>query len=177
MKVKITYTPCLFDESTWIRFESYNENVLAIFISLFQRHPEVREDSPNLSVRINGRKIHPLLWGNPLKDGDEVLIVQEIGWSTIIYTAFWAGIVTWSTAQVAFAAAPFLTAAIFIASLAYTIYSYCTAPSAPSTGKGLNSSPTYGWEGLQMQSRQGVPVPVVYGEHSKGGMICHFISE
>lgn len=177
MQINVKYIRCLFDEESWIRFESHNENVLAIFQSLFQKYPEVREDPPCLTVRINGKKLYPLLWGNPLKDGDKVLIIQEVGYDVIVYTLFALGVIGWSTAQAAFAAYPFVMAAVFIASVAFCIYSYCTAPSAPQTGRGLNSSPTYGWEGLQMQSRQGIPVPVVYGEHLKGGMICHFISE
>jgi len=89
----------------------------------------------------------------------------------IVYTVFALGVIGWNVAQAAFTAYPFVMAAVFIASVAYTIYSYCTAPSAPKTGQGLNSSPTYGWEGAAMTVRQGIPVPIVYGENLLGGNI------
>lgn len=170
MKVKATYIPCLFDESTWIEFESYNQTILAIFQSLFQKHPEVRDDPPIITVRVNGKKVHPLLWAKPLKDGDEVLIIQEIGGEIIV--AIGAAIGLWGASAAGLfgmSLAMTINVALLVVSIAYTIYSYCTAPEAPKTGRGLNSSPTYGWDGLQMQVRQGVPVPVVYGEHLLGG--------
>lgn len=184
MEIKVTYAQCLFDESTWIRFESHNQTILSIFASLFQKYPETRTDPPNMTVRVNGEILHPLKWGNSLSDGDEVFIIQEIGgWAVTLTVAGFLGYLGVSGATAATigvvvgTAVTYLGMAYAICSIAFAIYSYCTAPSAPKTGQGLNSSPTYGWEGLQMQSRQGVPVPVVYGEHLKGGMICHFISE
>lgn len=181
MKVKLTYIPCLLDESTWIKSESHNQTISAVLISLFQKYPEIRDDSPCITVRVNGKELHPFLWANhPLKDGDEILVIQEIGWTWIsgigaaifgtIYGVSIGGTVYGLTAY------GWLQAALIIASLAYTIYSYCTAPSAPKTGQGLNSSPTYGWDGATMQVRQGIPVPVVYGEHLEGGNLrCHII--
>lgn len=168
MQIKVTYIPCLFDEESWIRFESHNQTVLSIFSFLFQSHPEVRDDPPCITVRINGKKIHPILWGKPLKDGDEVLVIQEIGWEAILIAVFGS----WTAAVIASWAAviiPIVSLGMTVLSIAYTIYSYCTAPEAPRTGRGLNSSPTYGWEGPQMQVRQGIPVPIVYGEHLVGG--------
>lgn len=172
MKVNVKYIPCLFDEESWIRFESYNQNVLAILASLFQRYPEVREDPPYINVRVNGKKLYPLLWGNPLNDGDEILIIQEVGGYTIAAIGVWLGV--WgatATTIGGLSIAATINMAAFVIGVAYTIYSYCAAPSAPSTGKGLNSSPTYGWDGTQMEVRAGVPVPVVYGEHQIPGNI------
>ena len=169
MKISATYIPCLLDESTWIEFSSHNQNVLAIFQSLFQKYPEVRDDPPCITIRVNGKKIYPLKWGEPLKDGDEVLIVQEIG-DIFSITLFLMGLgVTATTAGTIATVAVTLYTFAMVASIAYTIYSYATAPKAPSTGGGLNSSPTYGWDGIQMQVRPGVPVPIVYGEHLIGG--------
>lgn len=174
---KVTYVPYLFDESVWIRFESHNQTILSIFQFLFQKHPEVRNDSPCITVRVNGKKIHPLLWTKPLKDGDEVLIIQEIGWEATLFVAGLLGTLGISgatAATIGVAVGAVLTygaLAATIFSIAYSIYSYCTAPEAPKTGLGLNSSPTYGWEGAKMQVRQGVPVPIVYGEHLLGGHI------
>jgi hypothetical protein len=166
MKISCTYIPCLFDDSTWLRFESRNQTVISIFNSLFQKYPEVRNDPPNITIRINGKKIHPLLWAKPLNDGDEVLIIQEVG-EIAILTAILTAVGVSATTAATISTVVGIAFAVF--SIAYSIYSYCTAPKAPSTGKGLNSSPTYGWDGLQMQSRQGVPVPIVYGEHLLGG--------
>jgi len=163
MRIKVTYIPVLFDESTWIRFSSANQTVLAIFQSLFQKYPEVRDDPPNITVRVNGKKLHPIKWGKPLNDGDKVLIIQEVGYEIIaaIGIGIWGVIGSYSWASLV----------ILVINVASAIYSYCTAPSAPSTGGGLNSSPTYGWDGLQMQVRQGVPIPIVYGEHKISGHI------
>jgi predicted phage tail protein len=169
MKIKVTYIPVLFDDSTWKKFESHNETIISIFISMLQKFPEVREDSPNLTVRVNGKILHPLKWRNLLNDGDEVLIVQEVGIAEIV--AIWGALTTtvWGIAIGGTVYGLTIPAMLVVASIAYTIYSYATAPKPPSTGQGLNSSPTYGWDGLQMQVRQGVPVPIVSGEHLLGG--------
>jgi hypothetical protein len=170
MRIKCTYIPCLFEDRK-IEFESHNQTIRSIFVSLFQKYPEVRDDPPNITVRVNGKKLHPLLWKKPLNDGDEVLIIQEIGVEEIV--AIWAALTTtvWGVAIGGTVYGLTIPAMLMVASIAYTIYSYATAPKAPSTGKGLNSSPTYGWDGASMQVRQGVPVPVVYGEHRTPGHI------
>lgn len=177
MKIKVSYIPCLFDETTWIKFESRNETVISIFMSLFQKYPEVRKDPPYITVRVNGEKVHPLKWGTPLRDGDEITIIQEIGWEAI--TLVWGFLTAGVTGGLGYGAVATAAAQLlfYVASIAYTIYSYATASHAPKTGGGLNSSPTYGWDGLQMQVRQGVAVPIVYGEHLLGGnLIEAFIS-
>ena len=173
MIISVKYCPCIFDESTWISFESHNQTVYSVIHSLFQKYPEVRDDSPNITIRVNGKIIHPLLWKNKLNDGDEVLIIQEIGWESLLIVISSLGIsgtgVSGAALTLGAVVSAWATVILTIASIAYTIYSYATAPSAPKTGGGLNSSPTYGWDGLQMQVRQGVPVPIVYGEHLFGG--------
>jgi predicted phage tail protein len=74
-----------------------------------------------------------------------------------------------------------LTYAFVIASIAYTIYSYVAAPK-PSRGaqpsrNALDSSPTYGWEGIRMTIETGIPVPISYGEHLIGGnLITCFVT-
>jgi predicted phage tail protein len=170
MKVNVKYIPCLFDESTWIQFESHNQTVFAIFQFLFQKYPEVRDDPPYITVRVNGKKIHLLKWAKPLNDGDEVLIIQEIGGEIIV--AIGAALGLWGASAAGLfgmSLAMTINVGLLIVTVAYTIYSYCTAPEAAKTGRGLNSSPTYGWEGIQMQVRPGVPVPTVHGEHLLGG--------
>jgi len=169
MKVNVTYIPVLFDESTWIRFESRNQTILSIFTSLFQKHPEVRDDPPYITVRVNGKTLHPLKWRNPLNDGDEVIIIQEVGFEAIFGAILGAIGITGGIYIGGGIVITWATIATVVLAVAFIIYSYATAPKAPDTGKGLNSSPTYGWDGLQMQVRQGVPVPIVYGEHLLGG--------
>ncbi len=180
MKIQVTYIPCLFDDAIWLRFESHNQTPISIIYSLIQRYPEVRKDSGNLSIRVNGIKLHFSKWRNKLKDGDKIVIIQEIG-----------DFITWTFVGITFGEVMYgisVPTAIFgvsistiatIATIAYAIYSYATAPSPPETGKGMNSSPTYGWDGIQMQSRQGIPVPIVYGEHLVGGNLieCYISSD
>lgn len=169
--ITVKYFPCIFEDRCY-EFESANQTVLAIFLSLFQKYPEVREDSNNTIVRVNGKILDPLFWKNSLKDGDRVFIIQEIGYG--IGEAIWGAIIWLGSAltyEIPYIGMQVWQAALLVCSLAYTIYSYCTAPSAPDTGKGLNTGPTYGWDGATMQSRQGIPVPVVYGEHLLGGNI------
>ena len=176
MKINVRYISCLFDESTWIQFQSHNETVKSILISLFQQYPQIRKDSLNIMIRVNGKKLHPSKWRNKLNDGDEVLIIQEvgeIGFLTVILTA--VGFSATTAATISTVVGVVLT----VVSLAYTIYSYCTSSKpSHSGGAGLNNSPTYGWDGLQMQVRQGIPVPIVYGEHLVGGNLidCYISS-
>ncbi len=177
MKVSVIYIPCLFDETTWIKFSSHNQTILSVFFSLFQRFPETREDSSSLSVRVNGQRRNDVLkWKDELKDGDEVTIIQEVGYESLVLIAAWLGGTISYTAAVGWA---IMKVVLVVAYLAYTIYSYCNAPKPPETGKGLNTGATYGWDGIAMQSRQGIPVPIVYGEHLAGGNLieCYITSE
>jgi len=179
--IHVKYFPCIFEEKHY-EFESHNLTALAILTSLFQKYPEIRDDSGNFNVRVNGKILHPYEWTRPLNDGDKVFIIQEMGYGI---GELIAGLVAWiggvgggfaSGGALAgiggMSLATTINVGIAILSVAYCIYSYCTAPSAPKTGQGLNSSPTYGWDGAAMTVRQGVPVPVVYGEHEIGGNIC-----
>jgi hypothetical protein len=176
--IKVSYYPCIFEDKCY-EFESHNETAITLLFSLFKKYPETREDSPEISIRVNGSVLHPVRWREPLKDGDRVFITQEMGYGVewalgaIFGSAIYIGAGTVIPTAVIGSVLSVITT---IASLAYTIYSFCAAPSAPKTGPGLNSSPTYGWDGSAMQSRQGVPVPVVYGEHKRGGNVCLTIS-
>ena len=100
-----------------------------------------------------------------MKDGDRVLIVQEIGWEAVllpVLTAIWS-VLTYTI--------PYLGMQVWqvLATIAYTIYSYVTAPSPNKPRNALDTSPTYSWEGMQMTVRQATPIPVVYGEHKISG--------
>lgn len=47
------------------------------------------------------------------------------------------------------------------------------APQKPkmASSKGLEESPTYGWDGIQTMSDVGIPVPIIYGRHLTGGNV------
>jgi molybdopterin converting factor small subunit len=175
--INVKYVPCLLEDRK-IEFQSHNQTVFAVMFSLFKKYPGIRDDPPCITVRVNGKKLHPLEWKKPLNDGDEILIIQEVGGTVISAIIGTLGTTAFMVGTTAITYGTLIQAVFVIASIAYSIYSYCTAPSAPKMGPGLNSSPTYGWEGSRMQCRQGVPVPVVYGEHRRGGnVICHITSE
>jgi hypothetical protein len=172
MKVHCTYIPCLLEDRR-IEFFSHNLTIVSVLLSLIQKFPEIREDSPMVAIRVNGKRIPPFGWRNPLNDGDKVLIIQDIGDPiTDILLAIGGAIASVATWVGGLSTSTLISLALTVSSLAYTIYSYATAPEAAKTGRGLNSSPTYGWEGATMQVRQGIPVPTVHGEHMEGGNIC-----
>lgn len=178
--IKVTYIPCLFEDKRY-EFESRNLNLTSVFHSLLKRYPEIRGDSPNITIRVNGKKIHPVAWaGSPLEDGDRVLILQDFGFEGILAAIFGPSAIIgvsiggtviglnmagWATV---------LTVGLTLASVIYS-YSATDKPSYGSQGQGLANSPTYGWDGMQMQIRTGIPVPITYGEHTVGGNVCHTI--
>lgn len=49
-----------------------------------------------------------------------------------------------------------------------------SAQNVPVTSSDLNSSPTYGFGGIQNSTRLGAPIPVVYGEHRVGGQLIAY---
>lgn len=174
--IKVCYVPCLFEENR-IEFFTRNLTVASILLEMMRKHPEIREDGAGFQVRVNGKILSPFKYRKELEDGDEVLIIQEVGIFTAILTAiggiFGAG---WTAAAGAAAigwAAAVTVAAVLdvVLTLAAVVYSYCSTDKAKKTGLGLSTSPTYGWDGVQTQSRPGVPVPIAYGEHMLGGNI------
>jgi predicted phage tail protein len=176
--VKVIYIPCLFEDQRY-EFESRNLNLTSVFHSLLKKYPEISGHSPNITIRINGKKIHPVKWaGFPLKDGDMVLILQDVGFTAIV-AILGVTAVEVSALGVTTTLGVIATVLDVVLSVAYMIYSYATVdkPSYGSQGQGLANSPTYGWDGIQMQIRTGIPIPVVYGEHLVGGnLIACFIS-
>lgn len=103
----------------------------------------------------------------PLEPDSEVILAPDITWGAIIAVAkiIWA----FSLAH------PFMFWGIVL-SVSYSIYSMMSAPRMPSygTGNGIDeSSPTYGWDGVQTTQSVGMPIPVVYGQHKVGGNIIN----
>lgn len=109
----------------------------------------------------NGKKIEDT--NVHLKDGDEILIVVDVG----IAMAALAGLFK------------IISVVMAVVSIGMAIYSAVTANKRkPSFGTvsdgGLDeSSPTYGWDGVQTTQDVGIPIPIIYGEHKVGGNIIN----
>lgn len=117
-----------------------------------------------MRVIVLGKKLDNL---NILLDNDdEIIITPDIKFDP----ATWAVIVT---------AFHIITAVVAVASIVYSIYQAVTykKPSQPNfntNGDGLDeSSPTYGWDGIQTTQDVGRPIPIIYGEHKAGGNIIN----
>jgi predicted phage tail protein/molybdopterin converting factor small subunit len=175
--IHVTYIPCLFDESSWVRFETYNLKPITILFEMVRKYPELREDEAGINIRVNGKLIHPLKWNDAeLKDGDKVTIIQEIGGTVILTSIFGSLIYIGGGIVIPTGIVGFLVNIVIVMCLNLVI-SALTKPSAQKTGQGLNNSPTYGWDGISMNTQPGMPVPVIYGEHLTGGtLIGCFIS-
>jgi predicted phage tail protein len=121
-----------------------------------------------MKIIVSGKVVKNL--DTPLDNCDEIIITPEIG----ISLGF---AVPWFIDAFVF----YASVAIVVASVAYSIYQAVTykAPSMPSfdTNAGVGgldeSSPTYGWEGIQTTQEVGLPVPIVYGKHKVGGNIIN----
>lgn len=175
--VHVKYIPCLFDKASWIEFDSHNLNVASAFFSLVRKNPKIREDSSNVTIRVNGKVISVFMWKKAeLNEGDRMTIVQELSGTSILgLLGISAGTITGISVGggvvigVSSTVMTALSIGLTIASIAMSIYSACTTPDTPRTGIGLKNSPTYGWDAIAMQIKPGVPVPVVYGEHRISG--------
>ena len=175
--IKVRYIPNLFEDQR-CEMETRNLNLIAILFSLSRKYPEIKNDYANgLSIRVNGRKISPFQWTKvELKEGDRVTIIQEVGYFfPIIWLALTNTAWGFSIAGLTFALT--VPQMLMVASIAYTIYSYVSAPSPHKPKNALDSSPTYGWDGMKLSMQSSTVVPVVYGEHLTGGnLITRFIT-
>ena len=166
--ISVKYVPNLFEDHCF-EMETHNLSLASILLSFCRKYPEIKQDGAGgLTIRVNGKKISPFQWSKTiLKDGDRVLIVQEVGdflgLSLVAIAAFWGTTTT--------ALTTFFTVAYAVASIAYTIYSYVSAPSPNKPKNALDSSPTYDWDGARLTSMQATPIPVVYGEHRMPGHV------
>lgn len=108
--------------------------------------------------------------------GDEILVLTEIKDPISIII----GIVA---LNIAFGLGVSIMASIAIGVLAgFAFYSAMQKPRQPSYGNQAQtsgggsfdeSSPTYGWDGIQSYQDVGTAVPVVYGHHRKGGNVIN----
>ena len=173
-EIEVVYIPSLFEEKK-IRFKTRNLTPISIFLGLIRRYPEVRKDALNISIRVNGRKISLKEWRKKLNPGDRVLIIQEISYAFSAGLVFWISSALSVSTSTAFTIASVLYTAFNILTIASTIFSvvstFISGPShgSKTTGNAPDASATYGWDGIRLQSRAGIPVPIIYGEHSVGG--------
>jgi predicted phage tail protein len=177
MSISAKYIPCLFDDRTWVEFESHNQTPIAIVWSLLNQHPEVKKNSGHLVIRVNGKKISQLAWIKPLRPDDRVTIIQDVGFEAIVAVLGGAAAISTALTGSAAAAATISTIATIadiaftVATIAYSLYTVLAQPGADKTGRGLLQSATYGWDGAQMQIAAGIPVPIVYGKARRGGNV------
>lgn len=177
--IHVKYIPCLFEDEK-IEFDTHNLTIVNILFSLMKKYPEVKwHDASGMVVRVNGKAVSPFQWVKfPLKDGDNVTILMDYGYDVILWigaAATWLVSSSFLGAEI-FAGFYVWSAVLLAISIASTVYSLVSSPDTPRTGRGLNNSPTYGWDSIQMQIKAGVPVPVVYGEHIvPGNLIACFV--
>jgi predicted phage tail protein len=121
-------------------------------------------DYDGMRFIVSGRSVDDL--SKRIDNGDEILIVPHMEFDP----GTWAAIV---------AVFKVITTVVTIASAVYSVYQAVTfkqpaTPNFGSNGDGLDeSSPTYGWDGVQTIQEVGTPVPIVYGEHIVGGNIIN----
>jgi predicted phage tail protein len=175
--IKVKYIPCLFEE-TCHELETHNMALPTVLTSFIRKYPEVQNDhAEGICVRVNGKRISPFQWKKiVLEDGDEVLIIHEVGAADIIgllvigFSSLTGITFSAGSAAVAGTIINVLSLVTVVASIASTIYSIATQPKQDRQG-GLPNSPTYGWEGIHLITQQGSPVQVIYGVHLIPGTI------
>lgn len=123
-------------------------------------------DSTNMRVVVSNQKKADL--DGVLEEDQEIILCPDITWGAIVAIAS----AIWSAAL----AHPFIFWA-YALTISYSIYSMMSAPKAPNygaSGSGMDeSSPTYGWDGVQTTQSIGTPIPIIYGEHKAGGNIIN----
>ncbi|MDD4873876.1 MAG: phage tail protein, partial [Dehalococcoidales bacterium] len=116
-------------------------------------------------VIVSGRRITNL--DQPIENEDEIIFTPDVELEAIGAFLYWAFVTHW------------FTTLVVIATIASTVVSLMMAqgvrtPNFGTLGEGIDeSSPTYGWDGIQTVHEVGVPVPIVYGEHKIGGNIIN----
>lgn len=99
-----------------------------------------------------------------VRDGDEIIIIPDVRFQAVAAVFAWV-----------FASFAHFAFTVSVLSALYSVVSALTArtrkPSFNTSGDGLDSSPTYGWDGIQNTSEVATPIGIVYGEHRVGGQI------
>jgi predicted phage tail protein len=118
------------------------------------------------TVILSGKKIEDLTL-KPKKNED-IIITPDVELFSTVAGMFWF----WGSSLIYGA----LQIAAVSGMVAYGIYSMVSNPrkpvlntATPNSPRGIDeSSPTYGWDGIQTIQDVGVPVPILYGEHKVG---------
>jgi predicted phage tail protein len=143
------------------------------------------KDIPTLSVHLDGVEIPRDEWpGHLPKNGSEYVCIcnVEYEWlAGIIVTAFAslvnAGVISANVAWIAALAISYVVVGAVLWGVSTLINMLTTsAPNAPGGG-GMNSSPTYGWDGAKLSTRVGAPIQVAYGENRVSGQLINFKTE
>lgn len=145
--------------------------------------PEKVLRDPNWTVVENGRVIPPEEWEKLCLPGSEVYCyptpqdatTRVVLGSLLILAAFAAGPLGWG--MIGANAAWFVGAigtGLAIGGASELIIGPPDLPQIPtfgSSGGNQETSPTYGFEGIQNSTRVGAPIGVVYGKHRVGGQL------
>lgn len=108
----------------------------------------------------HGRVREPEWATTILKNGDEVVIVPDVG---LFAAVLWFMGAAWQTA---------VGMALSEAAMYYSFYQQRRAKKAAKASRGsgsMQSSPTFGWDGIHTTASSNIPVPVAYGTHDLGG--------
>ena len=95
-----------------------------------------------------------------LKNGDEVVIAPDIGIIAALFYLFGATLQT------------VIGLALAEASVYWSMYEKRKAKKAARANRGggsMESSPTFGWDGIHTTASASIPVPIMYGTHAVGG--------
>ena len=102
-------------------------------------------------------------------DDDEIIITPDVRFTAVAAFFTWvgAGSLWWGVVKTV----------IIVASIVAAVYAAVSRPRKPTFGTasvGIDeSSPTYGWEGIETTQEIGIPIPIIYGEHKIGGNIIN----
>jgi len=169
--IRVKYIPSIFDDKGRVeRYYPFDRTTrLKDYLRWFGN--DVDKSFKNMKVIVRGKRVR-IDDDVELHNHDEIIITADI--KAPVVAAFVA---------VATLSATF-TQVLIVASAVLTAYSVYQAVSAgrmkaPSFGTvGIEgsldqSSPTYGWDGVQSTQDVGIPIRILYGQHRVGGNIIN----
>jgi len=106
------------------------------------------------------------------KDGDEIIVYPRVEGALAIVGSIVGGAIAH---HIGASVALWATNGFFIGSIGDSIFGTSFfRPRLPSFSFGddpFSASPTYAWDGIQNNTSQDMPVPIIYGQHRTGGTI------
>ncbi len=171
--VRFYYVPNILEDKGRIeRFYPAGRRVVD-YVRDFCREQKIPFSRDKYRIIVDGKVESNLT--KQVKDGQEIILVVEIkepfsliatAGSILAAAASYLG---WAGIWVKIGLALMIGGSIG----AYLAYK----PKKPSFGTiggdAFESSPTYGWDGIQMTRDVGIPIPIVYGEHRIGGNLIN----